>query len=105
MSKTHLISLIAIMLGDLAFAQTPRPNSQAGAPTTQPTTRPAMRNIVSPEILPDHRVTIRINAPKASEVAISGDFLQGGQKLAKDESGLWSVTVGPLTPDLYSYNM
>jgi enterochelin esterase family protein len=78
---------------------------QANAPTTAPTTRPAMRNIISPEILSDRRVTFRINAPKASDVVIAGDFLQGNQKLTKDETGLWSVTVGPLTPDLYSYNL
>ncbi|HEV8292204.1 MAG TPA: alpha/beta hydrolase-fold protein, partial [Tepidisphaeraceae bacterium] len=81
---------------------------QSAAPTTRPTTAPTTRtargNIVSPEILPDHRVTFRINAPKASDVLISGDFVQGGTKLTKGENGLWSVTVGPLTPDLYSYS-
>jgi enterochelin esterase family protein len=74
-------------------------------PTTNPTTRPAQRNIISPEILPDHRVTFRINAPKAADVTINGDFLERAQKFTKDDTGLWSLTVGPLTPDLYSYNL
>ena len=33
---------------------------------------------------------------------MSGDFGAGG-KLTKDEKGVWSITVGPLTPDFYSY--
>jgi enterochelin esterase-like enzyme/predicted esterase len=91
-----------------AAAQDAAPQRQpaaANSPTAQPTTRPAQRNIISPEILADHRVTFRINAPKASDVAINGDFLQGSQKLTKDDTGLWSLTVGPLTPDLYTYNL
>src|SRR5215208_3771179 len=63
-------------------------NAPTNRPTTNPTTRPAQRNIISPEILPDHRVTFRINAPKASDVSINGDFLERSQKLTKDDSGL-----------------
>src|SRR5882724_5422465 len=55
----------------------------------------------STEVADDHRVTFRIYAPKADEVSVSGDF--GGGKMAKDETGVWSLTVGPLTPDFYSY--
>jgi enterochelin esterase family protein len=56
----------------------------------------------STEVAADHKVTFRIYAPKASEVSVSGDFGQGG-KMEKDETGVWSKTVGPLTPDFYSY--
>jgi enterochelin esterase family protein len=56
----------------------------------------------STEVAPDHKVTFRIYAPKASEVSVSGDFGQGG-KMEKDDQGVWSRTVGPLTPDFYSY--
>ena len=31
--------------------------------------------LVSPKVLPDHRVTFRIYAPKASEVSIDGDWI------------------------------
>jgi enterochelin esterase family protein len=58
----------------------------------------------SPEVLPDHRITFRIVAPKASEVTLRGDWMTGpAEKLVKDDKGLWSVTVAPLTPDFYSY--
>jgi enterochelin esterase family protein len=60
--------------------------------------------VVSPEVHADGRVTFRITAPRASEVTVSGDFAQGRQALTKDPQGVWSVTVGPLAPDLYSYS-
>lgn len=55
---------------------------------------------------PDKTVMLQIYAPKASEVTVSGDFLQsyGALKLSKDELGIWSVNLGPLQPDLYSYD-
>jgi enterochelin esterase-like enzyme len=62
----------------------------------------------SPEVMPDHHVTFRIYAPKASEVSVSGDWITQGRgtggKLEKDQKGVWSITVGPLVPDLYSYS-
>src|SRR5262245_44921030 len=60
--------------------------------------------VVSPEVHADKKVTFRINAPKATEVTVRGDWMSGPpEKLSKDEKGVWSVTVGPLTPDFYSY--
>jgi enterochelin esterase-like enzyme len=73
----------------------------------QPPQRPRTPNatLKSPEVSADHKVTFRIYAPKAAEVAVAGDFLESARpaKLSKDDKGVWSVTVGPLTPDLYSY--
>jgi enterochelin esterase-like enzyme len=75
-----------------ARAQTPAPRRQA-------TPNDALK---SAEVAPDHKVTFRIYAPKADDVSVSGDFGAGG-KLTKDETGVWSIAVGPLTPDFYSY--
>jgi enterochelin esterase family protein len=61
--------------------------------------------LVSAEIAADWKVTFRIYAPKASEVRLRGDWMEGvaTEALAKDDRGVWSATVGPLTPDFYSY--
>jgi len=61
--------------------------------------------IVSPEVKADRTVTFRLRAPKATEVVLNGEW-KGGGKLAmtKDEQGVWSVSVGPLEPDLYGYS-
>jgi enterochelin esterase family protein len=58
----------------------------------------------SPEIGPDRRVTFRLLAPKASEVLVSGEFMAGSKALEKNAEGLWSVTVGPVDPEIYYYN-
>ena len=57
--------------------------------------------IVSPEVAADRRVTFRLRAPNAQEVAVTGV----GQRLAmvKDERGVWSVTTAALDPDIYTY--
>ena len=62
---------------------------------------PALR---SPEILDDQKVTFRLRAPNATDVSVNGDWPQGrGVKMAKDDAGIWSATVGPLTPELWAY--
>ena len=65
--------------------------------------------LVSPEVLPDNRVILRIYAPQASEVLLDGDWIPQGRgtggPLQKDEQGIWSITVGPLVPDFYMYTL
>ncbi|HWD99794.1 MAG TPA: alpha/beta hydrolase-fold protein [Bryobacteraceae bacterium] len=77
----------------------------AQPPRREPTPNDTLK---SPEVLPDHRVVFRIYAPKASEVTVSGDWIPQGRgtmgKLEKDEKGVFSVTLGPLISDLYSYS-
>ena len=69
---------------------------------------PGGPNLKSTEVLPDHRVVFRIYAPKAGAVALNGDFVTQGRGTAgpmqKDDEGVWSITVGPLVPDFYSYS-
>ena len=59
---------------------------------------------VSPEILPDKRVTLRLSAPGAAVVVLNGDW-EGGRNVAmtKDANGIWSVTVGPLAAEFWGY--
>ena len=49
----------------------------------------------------DRTVTFRVRAPKASEVAVA---FQGVKPMAKDADGTWSLTVGPLEPEIYEYS-
>ena len=63
---------------------------------------PALR---SPDVLPDGRVTFRLAAPAATDVQVSGDFLAKPMALHKDDKGVWSATVGPVTPDIYNYQL
>jgi enterochelin esterase family protein len=67
-------------------------------------TPPSVSGLRSPEVTRDHRVTFRLFAPKAGEVILNGDW-PGGRNVAMSENdkGIWSATVGPLDPELWSY--
>lgn len=56
------------------------------------------------EIHDDRTVTFKFFAPDAQKVELSGQFQPGNQTMAKDAEGLWTITVGPIEPDLYPYN-
>ena len=47
-------------------------------------------------------MTFRLRAPEAKTVTVSGDFANDTE-MRKGEDGLWSVTVGPLDPEMYVY--
>jgi enterochelin esterase-like enzyme len=59
--------------------------------------------IVSPEVHPDHRVTFRVFAKEAQQVLLEAQFLKDKLPMIKDGSGVWSVTVEPVKPDIYPY--
>jgi enterochelin esterase-like enzyme len=61
--------------------------------------------VVSPEVHEDGTVTFRMLAPKAQAVVVQGLRRLPDQPMTKDASGIWSVTVGPLAPDIYSYTL
>ena len=80
------------------------PVAQAQSTQRQPTPNDTLR---SPHALADKRVLIQIYAPKADEVTVGGDFMSGNKPLplTKNEQGVWSVTVGPVKPDYYTYTL
>jgi enterochelin esterase family protein len=79
---------LAIFFGALAMAQPPR------GPF-----------VVSPQVLPDKKVTFRYLAPAAKEVKLAGgQFGASNVAMTKDSIGIWSVTVGPIRPDIYPYS-
>ena len=72
--------------------------------------RPVFRmppRIISPELLPDNKVTFRLYSKDAVKVTVSGEWQQGygvSEMMEKNDTGLFSITVGPLKPELYGYN-
>lgn len=62
---------------------------------------------VSPEVHADGRVTFRVKAPGAREVAYWGDWMpqQTSAPMSQDQSGVWSATTGPLQPGLAIYTL
>jgi enterochelin esterase family protein len=58
---------------------------------------------VSPEVLPDRRVTFRLYAPQATDVVVRAP---GGRApaMTKQDNGIWEGTVEPLAPGVYQYS-
>lgn len=98
---TFCISLVSIS----ALPQNENQSATKSAPARrQGLARPVMPK--SPEILPDNRVIFRLFAPKANEVSVTGDWMTGtlkNESMVKGDTGLWSVTLGPMKPDYYGY--
>ncbi len=59
---------------------------------------------ISPQVHDDKTVTFQYLAPDAEEVLLSGQFLKEPEKMSKGDRGIWSVTVGPIEPDIYPYS-
>ena len=65
--------------------------------------RPALS---SPDVLPDRSVVFRFSAPQASDVKLSGNWMgpQPPIPLTRADDGVWTVTVPPFEPNIYSYS-
>ncbi len=91
MFKNEVIKLI--LIGIISCA--------SGFGMAQPSTGPA---IVSPQINADNSVIFRYLAPAAKDVRLSAQFEKDLVAMTKDSTGIWSVTVDPVKPDMYPYH-
>ena len=64
----------------------------------------------SPEVRDDHTVTFRLKAPNAQKVVLPIGAIYTANGLGKDpipfikgDDGIWTLTIGPLKPDMYAY--
>jgi enterochelin esterase-like enzyme len=58
---------------------------------------------VSPEVGADRRITVRCYAPNAKSVVAAGELDGKPHPMTRGDNGVWSVTIGPLAPDIYTY--
>jgi enterochelin esterase-like enzyme len=93
--KNLTLTSILFLIPMLAAAQAP-PQGGPG--------RGGPQRIAGAEVRPDRTILFRIAAPKASEVSLV--FSEGDPKprpMTKDAGGVWSLTVGPMEPEIYLY--
>ncbi len=95
----------AIVCSSLLIAQQPAPPAAAAPQTATPAGRGGRGAppVKSPEVAADGRVTFRLRAPNAKEVAVA----IGGKRLPmqKDDQGVWALTSDPMSPDIYTYSL
>jgi enterochelin esterase-like enzyme len=63
-----------------------------------------MPQFVSPQVNTDNTVVFRFHTPSAKDVKLNVQFERGNVPMTKDTSGVWSVTLGPVKPDMYPYH-
>jgi enterochelin esterase family protein len=61
-------------------------------------------SVISPQIHPDHSVTFKFFARNARQVMLNGQFLTADLPMKKDSSGMWSITIPPVKPNIYPYS-
>jgi enterochelin esterase-like enzyme len=83
---------VALVCAIVAFSQ---------QPPAQPAAQPP--RVVSPEVLPDGRVTFRTLAPQAREVLVGGIEYGKDFPMTKDADGVWSTTIRTPGEQLWSY--
>lgn len=72
---------------------------------------PFSASLNSPDVRDDGTVVFRLRAPAAGEVRLTGAVLSAlgrpGQPVPfrKGDDGIWTLTVGPLRPDMYAYHL
>ncbi len=59
---------------------------------------------ISPQVNNADTIVFRVFAPNAKEVMLNAQFQKSNVPLAKDSNGVWSLTVGPVKPDMYPYH-
>jgi enterochelin esterase-like enzyme len=93
-----LSASLLLLFATAVFAQAPPAASSVQAPTVPPA------RLKSPEISNDRKVTFRLRAPDATKVTLNGSWIGAVDlPMTKDDSGVWSTTIGPLTPQMYGY--
>ena len=66
-------------------------------------------NVISPEVKEDHTITFRLKAPQAKQVELTGGPILLALKskanipFSKANDSTWTLTVGPIKPDIYVY--
>ncbi len=71
------------------------------APATSKPAPVKLPPVISPEVSADKRVTFRLRMPSAKKVVVDGEF--GKIPMQKNQDGVWTATIGPLQPEMYTY--
>ena len=105
MKRLSVAAMLILLVCSFALAQ--ETGRGAGAAPAAARGRGGGRGpaVVSPEVRPDRTVILRIAAPFARSVTVNGEIMGTNPPaaLTPDANGVWSVTLGPLEPEVYSY--
>jgi len=104
------LALLCLLVPTLAWSQQANVNLDYNPQKNTENLIPFSASLNSPDVRDDGTVTFRLKAPVAKEVRLTGAVLTGIEKsggkpmpFTKGDDGVWTLTVGPLKPDMYIY--
>ena len=111
--RTKIWPCLAVLaFGSSALAQQSNVNLSYSPQKNTENLVPFSAPLNSPDVRDDHTVVFRLKAPEAHDVRLTGVALltalgKVGQPLpfTKGDDGIWTLTVGPIAPDMYQYNL
>jgi enterochelin esterase-like enzyme len=109
MRKNFTFKIVTIVTNFVLFFVATGSLAQEPARPAAPAARPVFRmpvRIISPEIFPDNTVKFRVYAKDAQNITVSGEWQSGfgtRETMVKNDTGMFELTVGPLSPELYAY--
>ena len=111
--KTHChLASLCLLLPLLAQSQQANVNLDYNPQKNTENLVPFSAPLNSPDVRDDRTVVFRLRAPSANSVRLVSGAIQtalgtNGQSLnfSKGENGVWSLTIGPLRADIYSYHL
>lgn len=110
--KTHsCLAVLWLLAPVLVWSQQANVNLDYNPQKNTENLIPFSAALNSPDVRDDGTVTFRLRAPAAKEVRLTGAVLTAlgrpGQPapFTKGDDGIWTLTVGPLKPDMYAYHL
>lgn len=110
-NSRRCLACLCLLIPLLARSQQANVNLDYNPQKNTENLTPFSANLNSPDVRDDGTVTFRLRAPEANEVRLAGvailtalgtnrpvPFLNG-------DDGVWTLTVGPLQPDMYAYHL
>ena len=112
MTRLPRALVLALLPASMAVAQQANVNLDWNPQKNTENLVPFSAPLNSPEVHDDRTVTFRLKAPLAKDVRLVGVALltalgkpAEGVPFARGEDGVWTLTVGPLRPDMYAYHL
>ena len=110
--RTRILAAVVLLFGSAASAQQAHVNLDWNPHKNTQNLAPFGANLISPEVKDDRTVTFRLRAPDAKAVALAGGPIllalgKGNTPLPfeKGADGVWTLTVGPVKPNMYVYRL
>jgi enterochelin esterase family protein len=107
----HWLVVILVLSPALLKAQQANVNLDYNPQKNTEGLNPFSAPVNSPEVHDDHTVTFRLKAPNAQKVVLPTGAIYTANNLGseplpftKGADGIWTLTIGPLKPDMYAYH-